>query len=305
MFWRKSLVIATALVGVLSTSTVYAAEKTEVIATIKPIHSLLSSLMKNVGTPILLIKDKVPLNYTPSEADLQELKKADLVVWMGPELEQSLSTTLSNSKNTFEMLSYSDFKILPQRNNENRRDPYMWLDVRNAEVMIDALYENLVNVDPAHEKQYAENRTTVKRDIAALDRQFEFGFRAIAAGQSWLYHDTQQYFEQSYAFKVRDILATNPGDEADMANMLTLRTKLNDMGPVCFFTEEGLTDKNLSFALDGSDTKVATLKSYGLSFKAGPNLYQEMMQYNFDTIANCFKNIGATYVEPTKRKKPE
>ncbi|WP_419799250.1 MAG: metal ABC transporter solute-binding protein, Zn/Mn family [Terasakiella sp.] len=305
MFWRKSLVIATALVGVLSTSAAYAAQKTEVIATIKPIHSLLSSLMKDVGTPVLLIKDKVPLNYVPSETDLQKLKKADLVVWMGPELEQSLSTSLSNSKNAFEMLSYSDFKILPQRNNDKRRDPYMWLDVRNAEVMVDALYDNLVNIDPKHEKTYTENRRAMKREIAALDRKFEFGFRSIAAGQSWLYHDTQQYFEQSYAFKVRDILATNAGDEADMANMLTLRAKLNDMGPVCFFTEEGLTDKNLSFALDGSDTKVATLKSYGLSFKTGPGLYQEMMQYNFDTIANCFKDIGATYVEPTKRKKPE
>jgi len=305
MFWRKSLVIATALVGALSSSTLYAAEKTDVIATIKPIHSLLSGLMKGVDTPGLLIKDKVPQDYTPSETDLQTLKKADLVVWMGPELEQSLSTVLSNSKNAFEMLSYSDFKILPQRNDEKRRDPYMWLDVRNAEVIIDALYENLVNVDHAHEKQYAENRKIVKREIAALDRQFEFGFRAIAAGQSWLYHDTQQYFEQSYAFKVRDILATNAGDEADMANMLTLRTKLNDMGPVCFFTEEGMTDKNLSFALDGSHAKVATLKSYGLSFKAGPDLYQDMMRYNFDTIANCFKNIGAQYVEPTKRKKPE
>lgn len=305
MFWRTSLALATACAAIFTASVASAAEKVEVVATIKPIHSLLSSLMKGVADPVLLIKDQTPSTYKPNEADLKTVKNADLVVWLGHELETTLAPTLNDSKNAFEMLGYSDFKVLPQRNDVNRRDPFIWLDVRNAEVMVDALYDNLVTIDPDHQKTYAMNRKLMKREIAALDRKFEFGFRAIAAGQSWLYHDTQQYFEQSYAFKVRDILAAKAGDEADMANMLTLRTKLNDMGPVCFFTEEGLTDKNLSFALDGSKTKVKTLKSFGLSFKAGPTLYQEMMYYNFNTIADCFKQIGAKYVEPTKRKKPE
>jgi len=303
MFWRTSLALAVA--AGLSISSAQAAEKTEVFATLKPIHSLLANLMKGAGEPKLLIKEKTPLEYKPSAQDLEAVKNADLVVWMGPELEASLAPALKDKANAFEMLSYEDFKILPQRNDMERRDPHIWLDVRNAEVMVDILYEKLVSVDADNTKTYALNRKLLKRDIAKLDRRFEFGFRAVAAGQSWLYHDTQQYFEQSYAFKVRDILAPRAGAEADTANMLQMRAKLNALGKVCFFVEEGLTQKNLSFALDGTGAKVSTLKSFGLSFKPGPALYKEMMTYNFNTIADCFADIGAQYIPPASRKRPE
>jgi ABC-type Zn2+ transport system substrate-binding protein/surface adhesin len=202
----------------------------------------------------------------------------------------------------YEMLSDTDFKVLPSRKSDDLRDPYMWLDVRNAEVFIDALYTQIEAIDPKNKQIFMKNRDALKYKVAALDRKFEFGFRGIAAGISWMYHDTQQYFEQSYAFKTRGFLSEKPAEDALTENLFKMRAALSDLDKICFFTEEGLTEKNLSLAVIKDQVKVEKLKSFGLSFPAGPELYVDLMQYNYDTIANCYASIGAKYSGPQASK---
>jgi len=287
-------------IAMISLSSVGAAKSIEVVATIKPVHSLLAALMQGVAKPTLLIADTAPFDYKPSAQDIELVKKADLVVWMGPELEQSLNSVLvkpTPDMNVFEMLSDSEFKVLSLRNDDNTRDPFMWLDVRNGEVFVDALFDKLVEIAPAHEKLFIENRDALKKKVSHLDRMFEFGFRGVPAGLSWLYHDTQQYFEQSYAFKVRNILSLKPGEVADTMNLLNARNDMSAIGAFCFFTEEGMTTDRLPVAVEGLNATVVALDSLGLTYKAGPDLYVQVMQHNYDAIRGCFKDIGAKYTE--------
>lgn len=287
-------------IATVSLTSVGAAKTIEVVATIKPVHSLLASLMQGVGKPTLLIPDTSPFDYTPSAQDIELVRKADLVVWMGPELEESLKSVLvkpTPEMNVFEMLSDSEFKVLSRRNDENERDPFMWLDVRNGEVFVDALFDKLVEIDPLNEKTFIKNRDVLKKKVSYLDRRFEFGFRGVPAGLSWLYHDTQQYFEQSYAFKVRNILSLKPGGMADTMNLLKAKNDMSAIGAFCFFTEEGMMTDRLSVAIDGLKAKVVALDSLGLTYKAGPDLYVQVMQHNYDAIRGCFKAIDAKYTE--------
>ena len=106
---------------------------------------------------------------------------------MGPELEKSVADVLTPETKNYEMLSDTDFKVLPSRKSDDLRDPYMWLDVRNAEVFIDALYTQIEAIDPKNKQIFMKNRDALKYKVAALDRKFEFGFRGIAAGISWMY----------------------------------------------------------------------------------------------------------------------
>lgn len=288
------------LIGMASFSSISSAKPVQVVATIKPIHSLLAGLMQGAGEPVLLIRDATPFTYKPTDKDLALVKKADLVVWMGPELEQSFTDVLlkpTASMNVFEMLSDSEFKVLSQRNDDNLRDSFMWLDVRNGEVFVDALFDELMKIAPEHQKTFSKNRDRLKQKIAHLDRMFEFGFRSVPAGLSWLYHDTQQYFEQSYGFKVRNVLSLKPGEVADTMNLLKVRDKMNGIGEFCFFTEKGMTTDRLSIALDGTKAKLVALDSFGLGYKAGPDLYVQVMQHNYDAIRGCFKDIKARYIE--------
>ncbi len=303
MLKRTSILVALAF---LWATPIWAKPGPLVMVSIKPIHSLVSALMKGVGTPRLIVEgDKTPLGYTLSKSRSEDIAASDLVIWIGPELEGFLIEPLKRLKGrarVFEMLSDEEFKILPARYRQNARDPYIWLDVRNAEIFVDALYRELVAVDPGSKKIYTRNRDRLKRRIARLDREFEYGFRSIAAGEGWAYHDTQQYFAQSYALHLKGFLSLVPGQPADMTRLLSTRAAIAAGGKTCLFTEAGLTSQNLSILMDGTKAVLAELDSFATKIKPGPGLYEAMMRFNFKAISDCYVKIGAIYTGPRASK---
>ena len=68
-----------------------AAEPPAAVASIKPIHSLLSGVMEGAGEPTLLVKGGAsPHTWSLRPSDAHALEHADLVVWVGDELESFL-----------------------------------------------------------------------------------------------------------------------------------------------------------------------------------------------------------------------
>ncbi len=305
---RKTLSLA-ALAFYLIASPALAAKSPSVVVSIKPIHSLVMALMQDVGTPHLLVEgENTTFNTKLTKEKMDLLANSDLIIWLGPELEGFLAEAMKNmtcNARKLEMLSSEVFKILPSRNIEGARDPFLWLDVRNAEVFVDEFYNALVAVDPANKPAYSKNREVLKTKMSKLDREFEYGFRSIAAGEGWAYHDTQHYFAQSYALHLNGHLSTIPGKPADMAKVLTTRNEMTALGKTCLFTEAGMTTDKLSLVTNGTGVVVAELDSFATGFKPSPTLYEDMMRHNFKAISDCFKQIGAVYTGPkVKLKKP-
>lgn len=90
----KSTLLASTL---LAASAVAAQAEINVVASIKPIHSLVAGVMEGVGDPGLIVQGAgSPHTYAmrPSEATL--LQSADVVFWVGHELEAFLEGALEN-----------------------------------------------------------------------------------------------------------------------------------------------------------------------------------------------------------------
>jgi protein SCO1/2 len=279
--------------------TANANETPKVIVSIKPIHSLVTALMRGVAIPKLIVEGRTtPYKFKISAAQQEKLKKADLIVWIGPELEKFLVHPLNElgpKSRLVELLSNRDLKILPARNQTDQRDPFLWLDVRNAELLVDILFEAIVATDPSRLAQYEKNRSSLKQQIAHLDREFEYNFRSVAAGVGSAYHDTQQYFQQSYGLKLLGFVSKSPDQPADTARLLSALTSLNGQKTRCFFIEKGLQEDNLPILSRYANINISTLDSFATDFSPGPKLYEKMMRFNFNAIAGCFKKTGAKY----------
>lgn len=64
------------------------AEAPRVVVSIKPIHSLVASVMKGVGQPFLLVKGNAsPHNYALRPSEARRLANANIIVWVGEGLE--------------------------------------------------------------------------------------------------------------------------------------------------------------------------------------------------------------------------
>ncbi|OCW56979.1 zinc ABC transporter substrate-binding protein ZnuA [Hoeflea olei] len=94
MLHRKSLTLllaSTLLAGLAGT----ARAEVHVVASIKPVHSLVAAVMEGVGEPGLIIEGAgSPHTYALKPSQAQMLEQADLIFWVGHELEAFLEKPL-------------------------------------------------------------------------------------------------------------------------------------------------------------------------------------------------------------------
>ncbi|KRT60037.1 protein SCO1/2 [endosymbiont of Ridgeia piscesae] len=262
-----------------------------VIATIKPIHSLLAALMNGADSPELLISgEQSPYGFELSKAQAERLRQADILVWVGPELEASLAKTiqaLPSDVRVIELLSSDVLKILPMRADHSQRDPFFWLDDRNAILLVEEFARLLSEADPKRSHIYAKNRRKLQKELARIDREYEYGYRGLKAGLGLQYYDTLQYFEQAYALTVLEHVAASPRHNTDAHALLKVRQRIADGEAVCLLTEAGMQAEHLALLTEGQTINVGQLDSLGIHLEPGPDLYVRMMDHNTDTIKRC------------------
>ncbi len=100
-----------------------------VVASIKPIHSLAAAIMEGVGEPALIVTGFESVHdYQLKPSDAKLLEEADVVVWIGPELESSISSAIFNlSKNAIsvELSEVDGLKLFGFRESHVHHDEEM------------------------------------------------------------------------------------------------------------------------------------------------------------------------------------
>ncbi|MCG8562102.1 MAG: zinc ABC transporter substrate-binding protein [Hyphomicrobiales bacterium] len=79
----------------LASGLVMAGEREGVVASIKPVHSLVSAVMQGVATPHLIVKGGAsPHTYSLKPSDAKALEHAKVVFWIGEDLETFLEKSI-------------------------------------------------------------------------------------------------------------------------------------------------------------------------------------------------------------------
>lgn len=83
----------------LATSVLFSASAAlaapEVVASIKPVHSLVAAIMQGVGEPKLIVEGVAsPHTFTMKPSNARAVESADMVFWMGPGMEAFLEKPL-------------------------------------------------------------------------------------------------------------------------------------------------------------------------------------------------------------------
>ncbi len=280
-----------AVVLTLFTHVGYADEDLSIVVSIKPIHSILSGLLKDVTQPVLLIDgDQTPYDFKIRSEQVKILNNTDLFIWVGPELEKSLQSVVNDLPEKvliIELLSSDDMKILPSRNNLNVRAPFFWMDDRNVIIMLDQLTELFIQIDPQRSHVYTRNRRDMLQPLKRIDKEYEYGYRGMKAGTAVQYYDMLSYFEQAYALQNLDRVAGSPWDKLEVTDLLRVRGRINNAQADCILIDESMPQSQLELLTQGQGINVGTLDILGRKMTPGPDLYLQLMQHNTKVIKHC------------------
>ncbi|WP_106752136.1 zinc ABC transporter substrate-binding protein ZnuA [Pannonibacter carbonis] len=117
--FRSLAALLTTTAVLLPFSGLQAAAAPKVVASIKPVHSLVAAVMQGVGEPDIIVDGAAsPHTFALKPSTARVLAGADLVFWVGPELEAFLEKpikTLGEKAEVVELSQAHDLTLLPVR----------------------------------------------------------------------------------------------------------------------------------------------------------------------------------------------
>ncbi len=84
-----------------------------IVTTIKPLALIVNDIAgPRANVDVLLPTNASPHDYALKPSDIKKLKTADMVVWVGPELELFLEKVLLRQKNTLQLTNYEGMPVM-------------------------------------------------------------------------------------------------------------------------------------------------------------------------------------------------
>ena len=278
-----------------------------VVASIKPIHSLVSSIMQGTGNPHLIIKGAGnPHAYNMRPSDAKAIEHAKLVFWIGPQLEAFLDAplhTLGANATLVELSKIDGLTLLPYREEDEDQhnepedtsahehdvgmDMHIWLSPNNAIIMADAITTALVRANPSMAGIYIKNNDTLKNKLKKLEIEIRILLAGVTSTPYLTFHDAFQYFEQYYGLNYQGALTLNPNAQLGAKKISQIRQEIKVKKPACIFTEPQYNARVIPTLTEGYEIRSATLDALGLAEKAGPDLYDRLLRQTASSFADC------------------
>ncbi|RYE53142.1 MAG: zinc ABC transporter substrate-binding protein, partial [Hyphomicrobiales bacterium] len=302
-----------AFASLLLTGTALAAPS--VVASTKPVHSLVSAVMAGVGEPVLLVKGAAsPHTYSLRPSDASALESADIVFWTGHGMELFLGDaleTLSTEALTVELADTDGIELLPMREggafeahshgdedhgheehdhaheHEEEGDMHFWLDPEYAELMVGNIAEVLSKADPENAATYQANAETEIAALGALETEIAATLAPVKDKPFIVFHDAYQYFESRFGLEVAGTVTVSPETMPGAARVDQLRTKVGELGATCVFAEPNFEPAIVSTIVEGTEAKAGVLDPEGSALTEGPGLYGDLLRSIAAGLVDC------------------
>lgn len=281
-----------------------AAAQGDVIASIKPVHSLVAAVMEGVAVPQLIVQGAgSPHTYQMRPSQAAALERARLVFWVGPDLEHFLEQpleTLAAGATIVELEKTPGLTLLPPREGGSFEpeeedhdhghvtiDPHLWLDPENAKAMVDEIGKALAKADPKHAAAYEANVKTVKARLDRLERETAEALEPVKGKPFVVFHDAYHYFEHRFGLNAAGSITVDPQVSPGVARLREIREKLTHLQAACVFAEPQFQSSLIRTATEGNNARTGTLDPLGAGLADGPDLYFTLIRNLTDSLVEC------------------
>ena len=285
-----------------------------VVASIKPIHSLVAAVMGDIGTPHLLLEAPSSAHhFTLKPSQARSLQAADIVFWVGPTMEQPLTkalATLAPQAQTLPLIESAGLvlinfdKVTPahEKHDHEKHDkhdehakhddhlinPHIWLDPQNAKIMLGVMAARLAKADPENASTYAANADSMAARLATLETDITSQLASYSAAKFLVLHDAHVYFERRFGLRNYGAITTEPDVMPTASRVKALRDELREHRFDCIFTEPFLGQKAVALIAEGSKVSIGTLDPIASNLPAGAQLYPDLLMSYAKALQSCF-----------------
>lgn len=263
-------------------------QKLTIVTTIFPEYDWTRNILGSdpAGAELILLMDNGvdPHSYQPSVEDIMTISGCDLFIYVGGEsdawVEDALKEAVNPDLKTVNLMEALGDAAKEEavvegmqeeggKDHEHEEEPeydeHVWLSLKNAMILSEAIEAVLSEIDPENTAVYQDNLDNYKAELAALDKKYEEVVSA-AAVKTLLFGDRFpfRYLADDYGLSY---YAAFPGcsaeTEASFETILFLSEKVKELSLPAVLTIDG-SDKKIAetvAANAGVSAKILTLDS--------------------------------------------
>lgn len=233
-----------------------------------------------------LLKANVdPHDYEPTPADLEAVRRADLVFKNGVGLEAWLDRTLRSAGSKAKVIDASTGVAV------RKGDPHMWHDPTRARTMVATLAAAMRAADPDNAPAYAAAERAYAAELDALDVEIRHQIDALPNKKLVTNHDAFGYYVDHYGLDFVGSVIPSFDTQAELSSreLSALVAEIRAQGVRTVFSESSLPPKAAETVAREAGVRVVAGDDALYGDTLGPpgsdaDTYLRMMRHNTRTI---------------------
>ena len=310
---HKNTLLFAALSAALWGSATQAANAA-VVASLKPLGFIASAIADGVtDTEVLLPDGASEHDYSLRPSDVKRLQGADLVVWIGPEMEAFMEKSVKNIPNAKQVTiaQLNDVKPLLMKGADDDDDDHghndagseksaehhhhgdynmhLWLSPEIARASAVSIHEKLVELKPQSRSKLDANLKDFEAQLAATDKQVGNELAPLKGKGYFVFHDAYGYYEKHYGLTPLGHFTVNPEIQPGAQRLHEIRTQLVEQKATCVFAEPQFRPAVVEAVARGTSVRMGTLDPLGTNIKLGKTSYSAFLNQLANQYASCLK----------------
>ena len=287
-----------------------------VLTSIKPLQLIAAAVQDGVGAPeVLLPPGASPHHYALRPSDVRRVRDADLLYWVGADLENFLPRVLNNRQKP--QVAVQDLPGMALRHfgdsheehaghgedhadedlghdHDHRPgslDAHLWLSPVNAKVIAARMAADLSALDAANAARYAANLQAFEQRLDALDGRIRPQLAALQGKPYFVFHEAFDYFEAAYGLKHAGVFSVLTEVQPGARHVAAMRERLQAAGPSCVFSEPPLRPRLAETLTAGLPVKLVELDALGGTLPVDATAYPLLLENLANGLSECLNSL--------------
>ena len=309
MIQKKSVKRMFLAAAILTSGAVFSAQA-DVVASVRPLGFIASAIADGVmPTEVLLPDGASPHDFALRPSDIARLRSADLVVWVGPEMEAFMTKSAAQlpPNRQVEIATLPAVKPLLMKGGEDEHDHdhahendgdehhhgeynmHVWLSPEIAREAAIVIHDKLVELVPQKKQQLDANLARFEDGLTKTDKNIGTMLQPVQGKGYFVFHDAYGYFEKHFGLSPLGHFTINPEIQPGAQRLHLIRTQLVEQKATCVFAEPQFRPAVITAVAQGTKVRMGTLDPLGSGIELSADSYVNFLSQLANQYLSCLK----------------
>ena len=293
------------------------ADDFKVVTTIKPLNLIVSELVQGAATSdAILPPGASPHDYALRPSDVKKLNDADLVIWVGPQLETFLTKLMATNPNSFALTKQAGIDFLNygakasddhgdhaghdalddhgdhaghHHHHHSGLDPHFWMGPKQTIEAANVITDTLIKHDPLHKSVYLANLSTFTSEVNQAVSELNAEIKPLSNKGYFVFHDGYGYFEHQFGLNNLGHFTVEPDRKPGAKTLIAIRESLKDKQAYCVFSEPQFSPAVVDSVTKGTEVNIGTLDPMATNVQVGKGGYVRFIKELGQSFTKCLK----------------